>query len=81
MKQTAIAFDQLLNALIGGMADETLSARAHRMREKQHRYWGWTAGAIDLLLFWQDQHCYHSYHSYLAEMQRRQMPDAYRRGC
>lgn len=24
------------------------------------------------------QHCYHSYHSYLAEMQRRQMPDAYR---
>lgn len=26
------------------------------------------------------QHCYHSYHSYLAEMQRRQMPDAYRRG-
>ena len=36
----AIAVDQLANALLGGHADETLSARAHRMREKNHRYWG-----------------------------------------
>ena len=76
--QIAIAFDQLINALLDGFADETLSARAHRMRAKEHKYWGWTAGAIDFLFFWQDQHCYHSY---LAEMQRRQTPDVYRRGC
>lgn len=75
MMQVAIAFDQLLNAILGGMADETLSARAHRMRAKQHKYWGWTANAIDALFFWQHQHCYHSYR---AEMERKQMPAEYR---
>ena len=35
MKQVAIAFDQLINTLLGGYADETLSARAHRMRVKK----------------------------------------------
>lgn len=32
LKQLLIAIDQVLNALLGGMADETLSARAHRQR-------------------------------------------------
>lgn len=36
----AIAIDQLVNVLLGGLADETLSARAHRMRLKGHRWWG-----------------------------------------
>ena len=53
MKQFAIAVDQLINAALGGYADETLSARAHRMRVKKQRYWGWTADAIDRLFFWQ----------------------------
>ena len=45
--QNAVALDQLANTLIpGGMADETLSARAYRMREKKQRYWGWLANAI-----------------------------------
>lgn len=74
MKQLALAFDQLLNALLGGYADETLSARAHRMREKRHRYWGWTAGAIDRLFFWQTAHCLESYES---ELLRRQLPSHY----
>jgi hypothetical protein len=39
-EQNAIAFDQFLNALIGGYADETLNARAHRMRQKRQPYWG-----------------------------------------
>lgn len=34
MMQTAIAIDQLLNALLGGFADETLSARAWREGQK-----------------------------------------------
>jgi len=38
--QIAIAIDQLANTLLGGTADETMSARAHRMRVKGHRYWG-----------------------------------------
>ena len=73
--QILIALDQLANALLGGNADETLSARAHRMRVKGHRYWGWTAGAIDKLFFWQDGHCHAAY---LREHERKDLPHEYR---
>ena len=70
----AIGMDQLANALIGGSADETLSARAHRMRAKGQRWWGWTASAIDRLFFWQTDHCFKAH---LAELQRAQLPKPY----
>ena len=70
----AIGMDQLANALIGGSADETLSARAHRMRAKGQRWWGWTASAIDRLFFWQRDHCLKAH---LAELQRAQLPKPY----
>ena len=73
--QILLAIDQLANVLLGGYADETLSARAHRMRVKGHKYWGWTAGAINLLFFWQVDHCLSAYR---AEVLRRQYPEAYR---
>ena len=71
-----IAADQMLNALLRGDPDETLSARAHRMREKKQRYWGWLANAIDALFFWQraPRHCERAY---LSEVERRQFPDVY----
>ena len=75
--QILIALDQLINALIGGTADETLSARAHRMRVKWHRYWGWTAGAIDKLFFWQRGHCHAAYQ---REHERKDLPHEYRAG-
>ena len=37
--QVFIALDQLVNALLGGWADETLSSRAWRMEAKR-RPWG-----------------------------------------
>lgn len=76
--QILIAMDQLLNTLIpGGMADETLSARAYRMKAKGQRYWGWTADAIDLLFFWQKNpgHCERAH---LAEVKRHQLPKDYK---
>ena len=76
LMQNLIAFDQQLNALLGGMADETLSARAHRMREKKQRYWGWLANAIDALFFWQ-RAPWHCERAYLSEVERRQLPDVY----
>ena len=69
--QILVAIDQLLNTIVGGYADETLSARAHRMRIKGQPYWGWTANAIDELFFWQDGHCELAY---LSEVKRRQFP-------
>lgn len=72
-----IALDQLANCLLRGDPDETLSARAHRMRAKGHRHWGWLAGAINLVFFWQEDHCQRAFES---ELQRRQLPGAYSAG-
>ena len=68
LKQIAIAIDQLANTLIGGMADETLSARAHRTGS------AWEP-VIDALFLWQADHCFESY---LSEKERKQMPQEYR---
>ncbi len=65
-----IALDQLINVLLAGDPDETLSSRAHRMREKGQPYWGWTAGAIDWLFFWQPQHCQQAYESEVLRLQQ-----------
>ena len=52
-----LRLDCLFNAILGGSSTETLSSRAHRMREKGQPVWGWTADAIDALFFWQPGHC------------------------
>lgn len=76
MKQFLIAFDQLVNTLFYikgdgfGFADETLSARAWRLRYFSNAY-----KVIDKMFFWEDNHCLLSYHS---EMKRKQLPDEYR---
>jgi hypothetical protein len=49
--------DRAVNVLLNGRWDETLSARAHRMRVKPQPYFWWAADAIDLLFFWQANHC------------------------
>ena len=68
IKQIAIALDQLFNALLGGYADETLSARAHRTGSVLEPL-------IDALFFWQADHCFESY---LSEKERKQLPQEYR---
>ena len=67
----AIGLDQLANAVLAGHPDETLSSRAYRMRLKGHRYWGWTATAINLLFFWEADHCRAAHES---EQRRTQLP-------
>jgi hypothetical protein len=71
LKQTLIAIDQLINAVLGGWADETLSSRAWRLRVKRP----WVYRTIDCLFFWDPNHCYNSYQS---EVQRRQLPPQFR---
>lgn len=76
MKQFLIALDQLANTLFYikgdgfGFADETLSARAWRLRYFSNAY-----KVIDKMFFWEDNHCLLSYHS---ERKRTQLPDEYR---
>lgn len=72
--QILIALDQLVHTLIGGKADETLSAAAWRWERDGKR--SWPRKAIDTLFFWQEAHCYESY---ISEILRRHLPDEYSR--
>lgn len=76
LKQFGIAIDQLINTLLGGYADESLSARSFRVAEKGY----WYAQAIEWcinLIFWpfQKDHCHKAYNS---EIENRQLPPEYR---
>ena len=73
MKQFLIALDQLANTLAGGYADETLSARAHRIAEEGGP--AWPQRLINALFFWERAHCLRAYRS---EVERRQLPSRYR---
>ena len=73
--QFLIALDQSLNTLVQikgdgfGYADETLSARAWRLREQSSAW-----RRIDLLFFWQSNHCESAYES---ELLRKHLPAEY----
>jgi hypothetical protein len=72
-----IAIDQLANALLGGAADETLSARAWRA-EAQGKVLGRVfRPMIDAIFFFDPQHCRKAW---LAEVHKQQLPGSYRSG-
>ncbi len=60
--QICIALDQLANALTGGWADETFSARCWRLREKS-RFWSLARRVVDAVFFFDPGHCRTSYES------------------
>lgn len=64
LKQVAVAVDQLVNAALGGWADETLSSRAYRTSPKAEK-------VINALLWFDKDHCYESY---VSEQIRNQLP-------
>lgn len=73
--QNLIAIDQLLNAILLGSADETLSARAWRAEQKGRIFGKIFRPLIDFLLFFDYNHCYTSY---LAEKERKHLHKDYR---
>ncbi len=68
-KAVLIAADQLVNALLAGWPDETLSSRAWRWEQNGVR--SWPRRFIDRLFFWEQDHCYQSY---ISEREGRQLP-------
>lgn len=75
LKNNLIALDQLLNTLLDGSPDETLSSRAYRA-DKQGKVFGKLfRPIIDTLLFLQDEHCKQSY---LSELSRKHLPETFR---
>lgn len=71
--QILIAFDQFINALAGGWADETFSCRCFRNRNKPEWRWRWKL--VDRIFFWQKDHCKTSF---MAEFERKQLPPEFR---
>lgn len=71
--QVLIALDQLGNALLGGWADESLSAHAWRQHLEGKRNWPYLL--IDAILFFDGNHCRTSYES---ELERTQLPPSMR---
>ena len=68
-KSVLVAVDQLVNALLAGWPDETLSSRAWRWEQNGVR--SWPRRFIDRLFFWEQDHCYQSY---ISEREGRQLP-------
>lgn len=75
-KQILIAIDQLVNAICGGWADETISSVAWRKRG-ECKQWELLRCAIDTLFFWQKDHCRCAYES---EKERQHLPPELRGG-
>ena len=75
MKQVFIAIDQLANTLLGGYADETLSARAWRAEQDGKIFGKIFRPLIDTIFFFDKDHCYTSY---LSEVHKRHFPREYR---
>ncbi len=72
--QILLWIDQGFNVLLGGWADETISARCFRQHTKKTR-WFVTMRIVDSIFFWQTKHCMQSYQS---ELKRHQLPPHYR---
>ena len=64
-----ISFDQFVNVLFLGQPDETISSRAWRCKDVSS-FWRFMRKFIDLLFFFQPQHCFKAY---LAELNRKQI--------
>lgn len=64
-----IAFDQFINVIFLGQPDETISSRAWRCRDA-NSFWKVMRRSIDLLFFFQKEHCFNAY---LAELERKQI--------
>ena len=74
--QVLVALDQLLNAVLGGFSDETLSARAYRNDSPAGKArWRIARRVIDTLFFLEPGHCFKAF---MSEIDRRQYPPSYR---
>lgn len=73
--KVGLALDQLINAILGGYPDESLSARAFRWDRDGRRRW--PKKIINAMFFWQRDHCRSAWH---CEQELRHMPPEYREG-
>lgn len=61
-----VGFNQLVNTLLGGWPDETLSSRAYRQHLRGRNF---LRNFINTLFFWQNDHCKLAYEEELDRLQ------------
>lgn len=70
----AIGVDQLINTILWGYPDETISARIWREQHSKRR-WAIALKLVNALFFWQANHCRGAYYS---EITRKHIARVYR---
>ena len=73
LHQLLIAIDQLLNTLLAGYADETLSSRAYRSQHDKLR-WKIVRIILDGLFFWEKEHCKNAF---ISELKQGHLPSIF----
>lgn len=88
-----VSVDQVINAVFGGFADETISARSFRLGNKAKARGAWDQWRVtwviaDVLFIWQDMAIQyrtgfapaagHCERAYQSELDRLQLPPEYR---
>ncbi len=68
-KSILIALTQLLNTLLGGYPDESTSSRLWRLHLKGEPHGTVLAALVDVVFFWQEDHCRKAYESERARYQ------------
>jgi hypothetical protein len=57
------AFSQLFNAFLAGNRDQSFSSRSFEGEQAGVWWCKLSRPMVDMLLFWQPNHCYNAYHS------------------
>ena len=70
--QLLVAVDQLANAALCGWADETLSSRAYRLHDR--KFWFVAEKVINILFFFEKDHCQQAYEAELNRAQTFDLP-------
>lgn len=63
LRNIVIALDQLLNAILGGWADETISSRSWRWHKDGIRSWPYHVIDFIAFLLGDKDHCFNSFES------------------
>lgn len=58
LERVAIATSILLNVILGGVSNQTFSARNYRWQQEGKWNIAWL---IDIIVFWDKYHCFHSW--------------------
>jgi len=76
VKNILIGIDQLVNTILGGMPDETISAKAYRMRVEKNSFFWKNAEKVINFLFFDEKHCEDAANS---ELSRKQISSWYKK--